>query len=126
MLSPYKSFLLKLLLFTAILWGLLIIWNFYTPESFKIHHAYIIPLHFFIITSILHIRLVKSSQKEPKNFVYSFMGSTALRMFITLIALVIYILIDKANAMNFAVAFLFGYFVYLIFEVVELQKLFRK
>lgn len=123
--SPYKPFLLKLSGLTLIVGALLFLWNFYTPETHTINNAYIIPLYFFVLTTLLHIRLIKAAGKEPKNFVYAFMGSTALRMFITLIALIVYIFIDRPGAMNFAVAFLFCYFIYLIFEVVELQRSFK-
>lgn len=121
-----KVFLIRLLSLTVIISILLVAWNYFTPAPWQIHYVFIIPIYFFSITLLLHSQLLKAAEKDAKNFVYSFMGSTALRMFITLIALIIFIFIDRANAMNFAVAFLFSYFVYLIFEVVELQRFFKK
>jgi hypothetical protein len=120
------SFVLKLSVFSIAVTAILYSYNVLVPTNAQVNNAFIIPLYFFVLTAVLHTRLVGISKNEPKRFVNAFIGSTALRMLLTLLALIAYIVIDKPGAMNFAIALLLSYFIYVVFEVVELQKFFRK
>lgn len=119
------AFVVKLLGLSSINLALLLVWNSRADISSQIAYFYLIPVYFFVLTLLLHFRLLKAAEKAPQKFVYIFMASTTIRILITIICFVIYISVIKSATKNFSIAYILSYFVYLFFEVIELQKLFR-
>jgi hypothetical protein len=81
-------------------------------------HIFTILLYFFIVTIIFHIGLVKSIKGRPQQFVRYFMGATTLKLFVHVIAVVIFALMNKAEAINFTLSF---FVVYILFSVYEIR-----
>lgn len=119
------SFIYKLAFLSIIMAFLLSGWNHYAPEEFVLIQGFYAILYFFLSTALFHRMTIKANGKSPRHFVRTFIGTTAIRMFLGLILLMIYTLISKATAMEFALVFLLLYFIYLIFEVILLLKYFR-
>ncbi len=110
------------ILFSVLLLVLAIAWNQFMPPNLASPAMPIIVIYFFISTVIVHRILIKTNTESPKNFIRTYMGTTALRLFLNLMVIIIYILVDRSRAMAFALAFLVFYFIYLIFEIISLQK----
>jgi F0F1-type ATP synthase assembly protein I len=60
--------------------------------------------------------------KAQDRFVSNYYLSRIIKIFSCLIFLVAYMLLNKPDALRFAVAFLVVYFLYSVFEVVVLKK----
>jgi hypothetical protein len=108
--------------FTAILIALTSAWNYLMPARFHSPHAIFIVLYFFLTNALVHRFLIRTNAVSPKNFIRAYMGSTALRLMLNLLIILIYILVNRAGAIPFTLAFLFYYFCFLILEIVSLQK----
>jgi uncharacterized membrane protein len=89
--------------------------------------TYLVYLDIFIVTTtLIHLFLVKSTEKEPKKFVVNFMLVTAIKLFGYLILILAYALIKREAALGFTVFFLAMYLLYSGFEVFTLLRHFRK
>jgi peptidoglycan/LPS O-acetylase OafA/YrhL len=91
-----------------------------------------IPLSFWLSFGLLalaslgvHRFLVKSNQKRPQIFVANFMGSLAVKLFLSAIILVVVGVLDKPNLKFTAIAYLIAYFLFLIAEIKNLLPLIR-
>jgi hypothetical protein len=101
-------------------------WNHFMPAGYQSPHAYFIVIYFALLTWIIRGMGLRIHERSPKDFVRFFMGSTALRLFLHLIVILIYGLANRAGAVHFIMAFLAIYFVFLIFEVATLNRSLRK
>ncbi len=114
------------IIFSFILIVIALLWNVLVPLNLRCPASPYIVIYFFIATIITHHLLIKTSKQSPQNFVRTYMGTTAFRLFLNLIIIIIYMLVDRNGAMAFALSFLVYYFLYLIFEIISLQKELKK
>lgn len=120
------SFIYKLGLLSFIIALLLLAWNYAMPEKYSLREGFYAIIYFFVSTTLFHRLTIKANEKSSQHFVRTFIGTTAIRMFMGLVAILVYALLFRENAMSFALLFLLLYFIYLIFEVVLLLKFLRK
>lgn len=117
-----SNFLKKLVLFSAIIAAVSYFVYFYFIPIYYLQIFPFVLLFFMISTVAVHAVLMKSLEKRPLLFVNTFMLSTIVKLFVYLIFLVIYLAIDRANALIFTIYFLSLYFLYTGFEVVVILK----
>lgn len=118
---------IKLLITSVFATAGIFLWNKYMPSEYNNQHAYFV-LPFFIIFSLLSFNsLTKTLDSENKNaFTMRFMASTGLKLFVCLMVIVIYGVLNKQQIVSFAVLFLFTYFVYTGVETIALFKEIQK
>lgn len=121
-----RSFILPLLVFTGICAGATWLALFALDSPFLILHAGIL-LYFGTITFILHYWQERAVVTDPKGFVHRFMTSLVVKMFLSLILLVVLIfLLPREQAIPIAIAFAFLYLAFLAFSTVRLSGILRK
>mgnify|MGYP003491335116 CR=1 FL=1 len=121
------SYLLKLILFSLIITASVVAWNMFIPKEYVSIHAYFIIPFFFIYSYLTHLSLTKALTSDNKNaFTMRFMGATGIKLFCSLIFIVVYSFVNKAGLIPFAVLFLFLYFAFTIFETMILFKELKK
>ncbi len=115
-----KKYILRLITFSVIL-GVL------TFALFKfVLGQYYLPIFpfiiiFFAIVSIsVHYILLKASNFRIAKFSTFYMGSTTVKLFLYIIFLIIYVLVDKENAVPFLLTFFVFYFLFTVFETFSL------
>ncbi len=86
----------------------------------------LIPFIFFGITLAFHYYLIKSSQKEIIKFTPRFIGATGIKMMIYFILIVVYLLINRHQAVSFLICFLICYFLYTAFELISVLKYLKR
>ena len=119
---PIKKFSFRILVFSAIIAGLTVLFQWLCPDYASPALPFIV-LFFCIITLFtIFIVLRDDKGKAEKHFVSNYMLSRIIKIFSCLLFLILYILLNKADAIKFAIAFLVIYFVYSIIEVVVLRK----
>ena len=119
---PIKKFSFRIILFSAIIAGLTVLFQWLLPQYASPALPFIV-LFFFIITLLtMFIVLREDKGKEEKKFVSSYMLSRVIKLLSCLIFLLVYVLVKKEDAMRFAISFLAIYFLYSIFEVFLLKK----
>ncbi len=103
-------------------------WNQFIPRPEYVSNAgYGILAFLFLFSILLHSLLSKSLGSENKNdFSYKFMGLTGMKMFASLIGIVILAMIFKTKVMAIGLQFLILYLAYTIFETVLLMKLVKQ
>lgn len=125
---PMKSsFSLKLCLFSALLLAIIFVMNrYFLPPSLVSSHSIWLIVYFFVTTLWVNRYLTKANQKSPQHFVRAFMGLTAARMGISLFVILAYGLINRDGLLSFAIQFLILYFLFLIMEIISIQKMNKK
>lgn len=124
--SALKSFFIQLSIFSFVTLALVLLWNQYASARFQTETTWFIWVFFIVTTTLIHLFLVKSTEKEPKKFVVNFMLVTAIKLFGYLIIILAYALIKREAALGFTVFFLAMYMLYSGFEVFTLLRHFRK
>lgn len=84
---------------------------------------FLYPFLFFTINFLVHLLLLKGSQKEPEDFVNYFLIGTTVKLFAYFIFLIIYItVISKTNNRSFAAVFFILYTLFTSVEVFSILK----
>lgn len=120
--TAFKSFLVRLLVFSAIVGGGLAVWNALMPVWKQHPQSWALFAFFVVITAVVHYILLRSGEGDPKAFVRMFMGLTTFKLFIFLIVIVLYAFTNKALAAHFIIHFLVFYLLFTTFEVALLYK----
>ena len=82
-------------------------------------------LFFYLSTMGIHSFLLKMSKKDSGKFTRSSMVVSTLKLLLYSTLAVIYIAVDKENALPFVICLMLLYIVYTIFEVIEITKIAR-
>lgn len=79
-----------------------------------------------IVTTIGHLWVVKASDQNTMKFTTTFMASVTLKLMIYLFFMLIYLLIDRSEAITFVITFMILYILFTIFEVVQVLDFIKK
>ena len=114
----YIEFLKKLLIYTVILGvaGFLIV--YFIPEKFISPALPYLFFFFFSVTLIVHLVLLKVSQKKNSGFINFFMLLTFGKLLFFLTIILVYALLNRSDAVRFIISFFILYLFYTTFEVV--------
>jgi predicted neutral ceramidase superfamily lipid hydrolase len=108
--------------FSAVVAGLTVLFQWLCPNYASPALPFIV-LFFCIITLFtIYIVLRDEKGKAQNRFISNYYLSRIIKIFSCLIFLIAYMLLNKPDALRFAIAFLVVYFMYSIFEVVVLKK----
>ena len=124
--SSYFLFLKKLLIYSAILGTLSFIAWFIFPVKFFSPALPFIFIFFIGITFLSYYLLVRSSTIKVIRFINTFLLVTTLKLILFIAILVIYILLNKKDAVPFGLSFFVLYLFYTVFEVVSLINYSKK
>ena len=122
--------LLKFLVELATLTIILLPVNYYVLE--EILNIDFNNLHYFVFTyliimvSIIQFTMMKSIKNRPQRFVFSFMSSMGIKIFISLFILVVIMYSGINNSKPFAINFLALYISYSTFSVLQILRLQKK
>lgn len=115
-------------LFRALAVGAVLALAFFALDHF-VERIYMPPVNyvfvvvFGVLTVRIHKWLLSANEKSPKLFVTYFMGSISVKLFLTLIALLIYIYINREERVEVALSF---FVTYVAFTVLEVTALYNK
>ncbi|MBN2598040.1 hypothetical protein [Labilibaculum sp.] len=82
-------------------------------------------LYFFLISSFQHYKLVKTAKENPRVFNTNYMAWFGIKLFSHLSFVIIYVLLDRSQALSFVLFFGFCYVVYTAYDVVSLSNTLR-
>ncbi len=119
-----SHYLIRFVIFLAVVAGLLLAWNYSRPEK-ALPVAWGL-LAFFAVASFgSHLFLLNAEDKRPAVFVRRFMGTTTVRLFVFIIILAGYSFTHVPQAVSFILHFLVFYLVFTAFEITMLYRHFR-
>lgn len=113
----YINFLKKLLIYTffLIVAGFLI--AYFLPEKYISPTLPYLFFFFFSVTLIVHLILLKVSQKKTDGFINFFMLLTFGKLLFYLTIILVYALLNRSDAVRFIISFFILYVFYTVFEV---------
>lgn len=95
--------------------------TFFSETVFKGY--WILPIFFFVVGVVLLLILGKAVKSDSKNIIKKYMVMKVAKVICSLILVVIYWVVNKADIYNFAVMFIIYYLLFLIIETYMLLKL---
>jgi len=111
-----KKYLTTFLIFiVAIAMSTMLFLKNYRPDYSFI--VWMIFIYFCVLTVAFHYGLIKSTQSRPQVFVRYYMATTTIKLFLNLIILVVYSVLNKSAAIPFIISFMIFYFLFTVFEV---------
>ena len=122
----FKDFLYKIIVFTLIV--SILEFGLYTliPERFITSSWPYIIIFFFGFTLFMHHHLLKATQGKPQKFIFTFMMFTTIKILLYLALILVYVLLNRADAVAFIMAFFVNYFLFTLFEIIAVLKFLQK
>jgi len=124
--SPLKKYSLTYSIFLALVAAALYYWNSISSPEKILPVSYLLFAFFAIVFFLNHLYLLNAENKKADVFIRRFMGTTALRLFLFLIIMLVYAVTHKALATLFIWHVLIFYFAFTVFEIVSLYRHFQK
>ncbi|MBQ1781127.1 MAG: hypothetical protein II001_06805 [Bacteroidales bacterium] len=119
---PIRKFSFLVLVFSVIVAGLALLFQWLAPQYATPALPFIV-LFFFVITLFtLYIVLRSDEGNEGKRFVSAYMLSRTIKILSCLLFLILYIFLNREDAIKFGIAFIVIYFLFAIFEIFVLKK----
>jgi hypothetical protein len=115
-----RNFLRNLVVFSALLSVIAVGLVLVLPGSFISRSLPFLFLFFMGVTYISYSILVKSARNRFLRFVNYYLLLTAAKLVLFILIIVIYILVNKKDAVPFVLSFFILYVCYSIFEVVQI------
>lgn len=118
--SVYLNFLSRLFAFSLIFGIIALSISYFLPKNVLTPTLpYLFPF-FFAVTLVIHYLLLKAYERKHSRFITSFMLVIFLKLFFYLSIMVVYVLINKTDAMRFIITYFIFYVFYTTFEVVSI------
>lgn len=112
-----RNFLLQLAAISVIAAVSYYLLGFIVPAKWFFNSYVWIDLLFVLVTYSFHIGLMKSHSKGGKHFIRYYIGATGAKLFFFLMLIIVYALLNKEEAVSYALAFFYFYFIFTAFEV---------
>jgi hypothetical protein len=124
--QTFIVFLKRIVVFTLIIAAVefLLAWKT-DPQWISSSWPFII-LFFLSFTVLLHRQLLKSTEGNPKKFVFAFLLMTTIKILLYLAVILVYVMLNRDDALGFIVAFFFNYFLFTAFELSAVMKLLKQ
>ena len=119
---PIRKFSFRIIVFSVIVAGLAVLFQWLWPQLATPALPFIV-LFFFVITLFtMYIVLRGDTGSDGRKFVSAYMISRTVKLLSCLLFLLLYMFLNREDALRFAIAFMVIYFLYAIFEIFLLKK----
>lgn len=118
--QQFRKFIRNLILFSValavpgIIFSLTVAPRYYSPA---LPYLYLL---FFIVTLVTYYLALKYVKKKISSFVNFYMLTTFIKLLLFIIIIVVYLMVNKPDALPFVVSFFILYLLFTVFEVVNL------
>lgn len=120
-----RKYLRNLIIFTAIIGvALFTVFTFALSQYFLLIY-WVLLLFFPSVAFAIQYYLTHSGKIKNSQFYFVFMLSNTIKFFVYLTFIIVYVLIDKSNAIPFVSVFVILYVLYTIFEVKSLSNYYK-
>lgn len=119
---PIRKFSFRIIVFSVIVAGLSLLFQWIWPQLATPALPFIV-LFFFVMTLLtMYIVLRGDTGRDGRKFVSSYMLSRTVKLLSCLLFLLLYMFLNREDAIRFAIAFMVIYFLYAVFEIIVLKK----
>jgi F0F1-type ATP synthase assembly protein I len=119
---PIRKFSFRIIVFSVIVAALALLFQWIWPQFATPALPFIVLFFFAITLFTMYIVLRSDDGSDSRKFVSSYMISRTVKLLSCLLFLLLYMFLNRENALRFAIAFLVIYFLYAIFEIFLLKQ----
>ena len=120
-----QSFSKNLIIVSIITVALTFGFSYIVPENLISNSWPFIAAFFFAISLLVHRYLLKKAGGQHTKFVNAFLLTTTVKLLLFLAIIVIYVLLNRDDAIGFILTFFTYYLIYTSFEIVSILKYLR-
>ncbi len=120
-----KKYILNLGIISGVLLAVSVLMYFTILEPWFNYIFPFVILYFFLLSFFQHYKLLLSIKNNPRNFNTNYMAWFGIKLFAHLCFVILYVLLDRANALVFVLYFGLCYIVYTTYDVVTLSNTLR-
>lgn len=113
----FFRYLKNVIIFTALLSLVAGVLSFTLPKEYFVLQVWMILVYFLVVSALSQMVLIQRQKGEPKKYVRTFLASTTIKLFIHVIALLVFALMNRDNAIPVILTFFCCYLLFTIFEV---------
>jgi len=118
----YKNFVYKALIITVSISLLYTLALLYLPAEYISPAIPWIIIFFLVLTLSIFYYQLKASLKRVSKFVNVFLIAIGLKLIVFLVIIAVYSFLNKSDAVNFILSFFLVYFIFTLFEIIQLLK----
>ena len=119
---PIRKFSFRIIVFSVIIAALSLLFQWLWPQFATPALPFIVLFFFAMTLFTLYIVLRSNDGQDGKKFVSSYMISRTVKLLSCLLFLLLYMFLNREDALRFAIAFMVIYFLYAIFEIFLLKQ----
>jgi len=124
--SSLKKFRTQLIILSLILLGINFGLSYIIPAAYLSKSWPLILAFFFAISLLVHRFLLKRSSEAQGRFINGFMMTTSIKLLLYLFIILIYVLLNRDDAVGFIFTFFAYYLAFTIFEIRSILIFLRK
>ena len=119
---PIRKFSFRIIVFSVIVAALALLFQWIWPQLATPALPFIVLFFFAVTLFTMYIVLRSNDGSDSRKFVSSYMISRTVKLLSCLLFLLLYMFLNREDALRFAIAFLVIYFLYAIFEIFLLKQ----
>lgn len=119
---PIRKFSFRIIVFSVIVAALALLFQWVWPQLATPALPFIVLFFFAVTLFTMYIVLRSDDGSDSRKFVSSYMISRTVKLLSCLLFLLLYMFLNREDALRFAIAFLVIYFLYAIFEIFLLKQ----
>ena len=119
---PIRKFSFRIIVFSVIVAALALLFQWIWPQLATPALPFIVLFFFAITLFTMYIVLRSDDGSDSRKFVSSYMISRTVKLLSCLLFLLLYMFLNREDALRFAIAFLVIYFLYAVFEIFLLKQ----
>jgi hypothetical protein len=115
----FQGFLQRIAILSVIIEVLSVVLYLLMPVKMYSHSTPFLVLFFFAVNTGFYYIILKLTNNKFSRFVNMFMILTFAKLFLYIIVILVYALLNKADAFPFVITFFILYIIYTIFEIIS-------
>ena len=119
---PIRKFSFRIIVFSVIIAALALLFQWLWPNLATPAMPFIVLFFFAMTLFTMYIVLRSDDAQDSRRFVSSYMISRTVKLLSCLLFLLLYMFLNREDALRFAIAFMVIYFLYAIFEIFLLKQ----
>lgn len=124
--ETFQKFIKNLVIFTVIIAAFQFLASMQLDQKWISNSWPFVILFFLSFTILMHRYLLKSTEGNPKKFVFAFLMMTTVKILLYLGVILVYTLLNRADAVAFIIVFFVNYFLFTAFELTIIMKMLNK
>ena len=119
---PIRKFSFRIIVFSVIVAALALLFQWIWPQLATPALPFIVLFFFAMTLFTMYIVLRSDDAQDSRRFVSSYMISRTVKLLSCLLFLLLYMFLNREDALRFGIAFMVIYFLYAIFEIFLLKQ----